>query len=150
MKTKRLARITEATIDPGEVLSLVKDDSAGGIAMFIGTIRNRNEGKSVDRIEYEVYKKMAEKRILEIEAKARKRWPVTKIFAVHRRGELEVGEVSVVVAVSSEHRADAFEACRYAIDAMKHSLPFWKKESSKGRTRWVKGTPIARRPLLRH
>jgi len=90
-----------------------------------------------------VYRGMAERRMQEIEDRVRKKWPVVKIAMVHRYGPLKVGEVSVAVAVSCEHRAEAFEACRYAIDTIKGTLPMWKKERLRGGTQvWVKGTPI--------
>lgn len=111
--------------------------------VFLGTVRNRGDGKKVVGLEYEVYAAMAEKRMREIEARARAKWPVRRIAMVHRYGALEVGEVSVAVAVSSEHRAEAFEACRYVIDAIKRTLPLWKKEKlAGGRGKWVKGSPI--------
>ncbi len=136
--------ITRRRIKPGDVLASVADDSAGGTVMFLGTVRNRSEGKKVVGLTYEVYREMAEKRIEQIEKTVRSRWPVVKIALVHRYGSLRVGEVSVVVAVSCEHRGEAFEACRYAIDEIKRSLPLWKKErSGTGAEKWVKGTPIA-------
>ena len=111
--------------------------------MFVGTIRNRSDGRAVTGLKYDVYKGMAEKRMHEVEERVRKRWPVEKVAMVHRYGELKVGEVSVVVAVASEHRADAFQACRYAIDTIKRSLPLWKKEKLKsGVESWVKGARI--------
>jgi len=86
---------------------------------------------------------MAEKRMQEIERSVRKRWPVIKVAMVHRYGDLKVGEVSVAVAVSCRHRGEAFEACRYAIEAIKGTLPMWKKERYAGGAQtWVKGTPI--------
>ena len=136
-------RITESPIDPAEVLASVHDPSAGGTVLFLGTIRNRNEGKVVRGLEYEVYKEMAEKRMLEIEKYVKKRWPVRKMAMVHRYGNLKVGEVSVAVAVSCEHRAQAFAACRYSIDTIKHTLPLWKREMLEGgKQSWVKGRPI--------
>ena len=97
----------------------------------------------MEELTYEVYRGMAERRMHEIEDMVRKKWPVLKIAMVHRYGHLKVGEVSVAVAVSCEHRAEAFEACRYAIDTIKGTLPMWKKERFKGGVQtWVKGTPI--------
>lgn len=111
--------------------------------IFLGTVRNRSEGRRVVGLEYDVYREMAESRMRRIEREVRKRWPVTKVSMVHRYGKLRVGEVSVAVAVSSEHRADAFAACRYAIDTIKSTLPLWKKEKPRrGRAEWVKGVPI--------
>jgi len=135
--------ITASVIDPAKVLRSVHDNSAGGTAMFVGTIRNRSEGKPVTGLRYDVYKPMAEKKMLEIESQVKARWPVRKISMVHRYGDLKVGEVSVAVAVSCDHRAEAFEACRFAIDSIKRTVPLWKKEMSRGgKGKWVKGTPI--------
>jgi len=140
---KEWTRITTLPIDPIKVLASVRDRSAGGTVVFVGTVRNRSEGRAVVGLEYEVYKAMAEKKMHEISQSARKRWPVKRISMVHRYGPLQVGEISVVVAVSCEHRAEAFEACRYAIDTIKRALPIWKKERFKvGRGEWVKGTLI--------
>jgi len=140
---KKVAKVTAEPIDPSEVLGAVRDDSAGGTVLFLGTIRSRSEGKAVEGLEYEVYKAMAEKRMAELEAAVLKRWPVKKIAMVHRYGRLEIGEVSVAVAVASEHRAEAFEACRFAIDTIKRTLPLWKKEKLKsGKEAWTKGEPI--------
>ena len=109
----------------------------------MGTIRRKSEGKFVEGLTYEVYREMAERKMAEIEDRVRKRWPVVKMAMAHRYGDLEVGEVSVAVAVSCRHRAEAFEACRYAIDTIKGTLPIWKKERFKGGSEtWVKGTPI--------
>jgi molybdopterin synthase catalytic subunit len=136
-------RITDSPIRPEKVLGLVRDDSAGGLVLFLGTVRNRNNGRAVTGLEYDVYREMAERRMIEIEERVRKKWPVKKIAMVHRYGSLDVGEISVAVAVSSEHRAEAFEACRYAIDTVKRTLPLWKKERLRGRkSEWVKGRPI--------
>ncbi len=140
----RSATIRKGSIDPVKLLASVEDDSAGGTVMFLGTVRRRSEGKPVKGLTYEVYSEMAEKRMAEIEAKVRKRWPVVKMAMVHRYGSLRVGDISVAVAVSCEHRAEAFEACRFAIDAIKGSLPLWKKEKfGTGKESWVKGSRIA-------
>jgi len=139
----KAVRITKSVIDPVRVLTSVSDREAGGVVLFVGTIRRSSGGKTVEGLTYEVYRKMAERKMLAIEETVRRRWPVVKIAMMHRYGDLRVGEVSVVVAVSCQHRAEAFEACRYAIDTIKGSLPMWKKERFKGGTRkWVKGTPI--------
>lgn len=139
----RSERITRRPVEIDRILDAVGDESAGGTVMFVGTIRNRSEGKGVRGLSYEVYKEMAERRMREIEAGVRKRWPVKRMAMVHRYGSLKVGDVSVAVAVSCEHRAEAFEACRYAIDAIKGTLPMWKKEKfASGIEVWVKGTRI--------
>jgi len=142
---KKLARITARPINHSEILRAVKDDAAGGTVLFLGTIRDRNEGKAVESLEYEVYKEMAEKRMAELETTVMKKWPIKKIAMVHRYGRLSIGEVSVAVAVSSEHRAEAFEAGKFAIDTIKRTLPLWKKEKLKsGKEAWTKGVPIRR------
>jgi molybdopterin synthase catalytic subunit len=138
-----VSRITPRPINPGKILASVGDEEAGGTVLFVGTIRRRSAGRRVRGLSYEVYKGMAEKRMREIESAVRKKWPVLKMAMVHRYGDLEVGEVSVVVAVSCQHRAEAFEACRYAIDTIKGTLPMWKKERfADGAQTWVKGVPI--------
>lgn len=137
------SRITRSAIDPMAVLAEVSHDSAGGTVLFLGTIRDRSEGRRVVGLEYQAYKQMAERRMREIEEEVRRRWSVRKVAMVHRYGHLKVGEVSVAVAMASEHRAEAFEACRFAIDAIKRSVPLWKKEMFKSGARvWVKGEPI--------
>jgi len=109
----------------------------------LGTVRNHSNGKGVKGIEYETYRTMAEKCLAEVEKEVKRRWPVKKVAMIHREGRLSVGEISVAVAVSSEHRAEAFEAARFAIDRIKTSAPIWKRELLRGgRKRWVDGVPI--------
>lgn len=140
---RNLSSITNKPIRVGEVLDSVRDDSAGGTVLFVGTIRNRSHGNAVTGLKYDVYKEMAEKKMAEIGEQVKERWPVKKIAMVHRYGDLEVGEVSVAVAVACEHRGDAFQACRYAINTIKGSLPLWKKEKLRGGVEtWVRGRTI--------
>lgn len=135
--------ISEHPIDVGSLLASVKDDSAGAIVLFLGMVRNHNDYNAVSAIYYEVYIRMAEEALAKIEVEAAKKWKLKKFAAVHRIGNLKIGEVSVAVAVSSEHRAEAFEAGRYAIDRIKSEVPIWKKETinSKGEI-WAQGTPM--------
>lgn len=136
-------RITEDPIDPLEVLAEVGGDRAGATSLFLGTVRDNSEAGDVDMILYEAYVPMAEKEMLEIEEEVRRRWPVIGVKLVHRVGRLRVGEVSVAVAVSTPHRADSFEACRHAIERIKHDVPIWKKERlANGREVWVEGRPL--------
>ena len=140
---RSLVRITAEPIQVEQVLKSVGNNSAGGTVLFLGTVRNRSNGRRVNGLTYEVYREMAEMRMREIEADAKRRWPVVRLAMVHRYGNLKVGEVSVAVAVSCEHRAEAFEAGRFAIDAIKRSLPLWKKEKFVGgKEAWVKGSLI--------
>ena len=136
--------ISEEPIDVEGLLANVKDDSAGASILFLGTVRNHNEGYDVSGIYYEAYIRMAEDAMSKIEAEVIKRWNLKKFAAVHRIGDLKIGEVSVAVAVSSEHRAEAFEAARYAIDQIKTEVPIWKKEviNNGKETRWAQGTPM--------
>lgn len=136
--------ISEDPIDVEGLLANVKDDSAGATILFLGTIRNHNEGYDVSAIYYEVYMRMAEEAMAKIEAEAIKRWNLKKFAAIHRIGNLKIGEVSVAIAVSSEHRAEAFEAARYAIDQIKSEVPIWKKEiiNNGKEARWAQGTPM--------
>ena len=129
--------ITREPIDLCKILVDAKDRSAGGTVLFIGSVRDHNEKGSVSEIYYEAYKEMAEEKIAEIEDEVRKRWNVRKFVAIHRIGNLRVGEPSVAVAVSSEHRKEAFEACKYGIDEIKTRVPIWKKEVSASGTVWV-------------
>jgi molybdopterin synthase catalytic subunit len=134
--------LTRKRVDPSRAIREVEDPGAGGIVVFMGTIRNRSEFGRVDGLEYQAYRKMAEKRMKIIAAEVAKKWPVKRVSIYHREGRLRIGEVSVVVAVSSAHRAEAFEACRYAIDTIKTGLPLWKRERVSGTQRWVEGKPI--------
>jgi molybdopterin synthase catalytic subunit len=136
--------ISEHPIDIGMLLAKVKDDSAGATVLFLGTVRNHNDGNAVSAIYYEAYIRMAKEALAKIEAESVKRWNLKKFAAVHRTGNLKIGEVSVAIAVSSEHRAEAFEAGRYAIDQIKAEVPIWKKETTTGKGKvWTQGTPVA-------
>lgn len=104
------------------------DPRAGAIVTFVGTVRDHARGKRVRYLEYEAYAEAAIDTFAEIAAEIRQRWDVLGIAIAHRTGRLEIGEASVVIAVSSAHRAEAFEACRYAIERLKQIAPIWKKE----------------------
>ena len=125
------------------LLENVKDNAAGATVLFLGTVRDHNDDYDVSAIYYEAYIKMAQETMAKIEAEAIKRWNLKKFAAMHRIGNLKIGEVSVAIAVSSEHRAEAFEAGRYAIDRIKSEVPIWKKEirSDKGGV-WAEGTQV--------
>jgi len=135
--------ISKHPIDIEKLLSNVEDDSAGATVIFFGTVRDHNDSYRVSEIYYEAYIKMAEETMAKIEAESVEKWNLRKIATAHRIGNLKIGEVSVAIAVSSEHRAEAFEAGRYVIDRIKSEVPIWKKEiiSGKGGI-WAKGTPL--------
>lgn len=132
-----MIEITRAPIDVEAVLKSVEDPAAGGTALFVGTTRNHSDGRSVRALEYDAYIPMALKLMNRIAADVRIRWAIHKISIVHRIGRVEVGEASVAIAVSSSHRAEAFEGCRYAIDTLKSEVPIWKKEFLEDGEIWV-------------
>jgi molybdopterin synthase catalytic subunit len=134
-----MIKIVKEEIEIGKVLESVQDPSAGGIDIFIGTTRNHSSGKEVHSLEYQAYEPMALKLMNDIEEQIRRQWPVRKISLVHRIGKVAIGEASVVIAVSSVHRKEAFEACRYAIDTLKKTVPIWKKEIFADGEVWVGG-----------
>src|SRR5437867_4246753 len=126
---------------PGQVwdrlLGRVKHPQAGGIVLFLGTARDNDRGRHVKFIEYEAYQPMALKEMNRVVGEARRRWPLLGIAIVHRLGHLDVGDISVAIAVSSGHRKEAFEAGRYAIDTLKQTVPIWKKEVWEGGEAWI-------------
>ena len=133
-----MIRLTTDPIDYPALTEQVRRPGCGAVVTFLGTVRDLTGGRVTTALDYEAYPGMAEKKMAEIERDTRARWPVGEIAMVHRTGHLGVGEVSVAVAVSCPHRAEAFEACRYAIDRVKQVVPIWKKENwSDGRTEWV-------------
>jgi molybdopterin synthase catalytic subunit len=133
-----MIRLTHDSIDHFALTEQVRRPHCGGIVTFLGTVRDLTDGKVTTALDYEAYPGMAEKKLAEIETDVRQRWPVGDILMVHRLGRLEVGEVSVAVAVSCPHRAEAFEACRHAIDRLKELVPIWKRENwADGSTAWV-------------
>ena len=132
-----LSKITQEPIDMQELSDFVADPGAGAMATFVGMTRNTNEGRDVVRLEYECYPGMAEKEITKIGQQALARWPIAKIAMIHRIGRVDIGEASVAIAVSSGHRHAAFEACHYAINTLKETVPIWKKELYTGGELWI-------------
>ena len=131
-------RVVAAPLSPDAIASAVDDPGAGGIVIFSGVVRNETEGRSVKFLEYEAHAPMAEAKMREIGEGIRARWPgVRRVAMLHRVGRLEIGESSVLIAVSAAHRAEAFEACRHAIDALKRTVPVWKKEHFEDGEVWV-------------
>jgi molybdopterin synthase catalytic subunit len=132
-----LSKITSDTINMQELTDFVADPGAGAMATFVGTTRNTNEGREVIRLEYECYPGMAEKEMTKIGELALERWPILKIAMIHRLGRVDIGEASVAIAVSSSHRHAAFEACHYAINTLKDTVRFWKKDLYVGGDLWI-------------
>ena len=113
----------------------------GGIDVFIGTVRNLTKGKTVVRLEFEAYEKMAISEMRKLCEQAFEKWPAQRIAMHHRTGILQVGEVPVIIAVAAAHRDAAFEACRFLIDTLKKTVPIWKKEVFNDGEVWVSATP---------
>lgn len=138
-----MIKITYDPIDVSAITQSVSDDGSGATVLFLGTVRDHSDETSqVSEMYYEAYTEMAEAALKEIEDEATRRWRLKKFAAIHRVGTMRVGEVSVAIAVSAEHRNEAFDACRYAIDTIKKTVPLWKKEISGSGSRWVKGVKL--------
>ena len=135
----KLISITEKPIDVNKLFNFVNDQSSGASVLFTGTVRDHNEQDKVSKLHYEAYQEMAEKILQEIENEIHTKWKINKFIAIHRTGTLKVGEVSVAVSVSAEHRKEAFEACKFGIDSIKERAPIWKKEFSESKTEWLEG-----------
>jgi molybdopterin synthase catalytic subunit len=132
-----MTRLTRDPIDFAALTEAVRSPHCGAVALFLGTVRDLTGDAVTTALDYDAYPPMAEKKLAEIEAEVRRRWPVGDVAMVHRLGTLDPGDVSVAVAVSTPHRADAFAACRFAIDALKEQVPIWKRENfADGRTEW--------------
>ncbi len=133
-----MIEITAEPIDHAAVTERVRSERAGAVCSFLGTVREMTGDRRTLALDYEAYPVMAEKKMAELEAEARQRWPVIELALVHRVGHLELGDVSVVVAVSCPHRDQAFEVCRWLIDTLKEVVPIWKKELwADGSEEWV-------------
>lgn len=137
-----LCEITEESIRPEQVRALVEHASAGGIAVFIGTVRDHADGKQVARLDYEAHHALALQEMQRVLTSVADKYTGARIAAVHRVGSLKVGDVAVVVAASAAHREEAFAACRAAIEGIKASVPIWKKEwDREGQATWVNLDP---------
>ncbi len=133
-----MIRLTRAPIDYHALTEQVRRPDCGAVVLFLGTVRDLTGERVSVALDYEAYPAMAEKKLAEIEADMRRQWPIGDIIIEHRLGHLAVSDISVAVAVSCPHRAQAFEACRYAIDRLKELVPIWKKENwADGSTEWV-------------
>jgi molybdopterin synthase catalytic subunit len=119
----------------------VASPNVGGIALFVGTVRNQTKGKAVLRLEFEAYEPMAINEMKKIAQTAQDRWQTEHIAIHHRVGNLQIGEIAVIIAVATPHRKAAFEACQYAIDTLKETVPIWKKEIFEDGEVWVAAHP---------
>jgi molybdopterin synthase catalytic subunit len=133
-----MIELTSQPIDSAALLSRVSSPAAGAVVLFLGTTRQFTDGRETTALHYECYPEMTEAKLAELEAEARRRWPLVDCAIVHRLGKLELAEASVAVAVSSPHRGDAFEAGRWLIDTLKEVVPIWKQEHwADGSSEWV-------------
>ena len=133
--------IKKRKLNTQKCIEFVIDNEAGGIDVFIGTVRSRTKDKKVKYLFYETYNKMALLEMEKIAKYAIKKWELKKAIIHHREGKLAIGDTAVVIAVSSTHRKRAFEACRYIIDTLKKSVPIWKKEIYENGEEWVSAKP---------
>ena len=133
-------KVTTEVITGTEVREAVEGPDAGAVVVFLGTVRNNTHGRPVTCLEYEAYPPMAEKKMAEIAQEIAQKWGDSlRVAMVHRTGKLDIGEVSVAVAVAAPHRKDAFEACQYAMNRLKQIVPIWKREVwADGEAEWVK------------
>ena len=130
-------RLSDQPLDPGSVIREVADPRAGGIASFIGTTRVESRGRTVHYLDYEAYEGMAEQMMAELGEELKRKHELCEISISHRVGRVDIGEPSVVIAVSAPHRAAALAACKEAIDTLKETVPLWKKEVYEGGEEWI-------------
>jgi molybdopterin synthase catalytic subunit len=133
-----MIKLTFDEIDYHSLTESVRSDQSGAVVLFLGTVREMTHGRQTVALDYEAYPEMAEAKMAELVQNAREKWPIDKVGVVHRLGHLELGDISVAVAVSCPHRNQAFEAGRFLIDELKLVVPIWKKENwADGSTEWV-------------
>ncbi|MBI3073312.1 MAG: molybdenum cofactor biosynthesis protein MoaE [Deltaproteobacteria bacterium] len=132
-----VSRITSEEIHAEAVEREVAAAGLGAVVTFTGRVRDENEGHAVTRLDYEAYPEMAAAKLAEVVETVKARWPGVRVALRHRVGALAVGDVAVVIAVAAPHRREAFEACAFAIDHLKETVPIWKRETGPDGTHWV-------------
>ena len=137
-----LFEITEEPLDPQRLADHVRSDASGAVALFYGVVRDHNKGRKVLYLEYDAYPEMATKVMRQIAEEMKERSPIDDVAIQHRTGRLEIGETSLLIAVSSGHRKEAFEACHALVDRFKEVVPIWKKEVWEGGEEWVEGESV--------
>jgi len=138
-----LFKIVDAPIASDALYEEVLKDYNGAVVTFCGVVRDHSGETTTDFLVYDAYKKMAEKKMSEIGDQAKEKWNIEDVAILHRIGRLEIGEISVLIAVASPHRAEAFDACRFIIDKLKETVPIWKKEVGQNGEAWVEGPQAA-------
>lgn len=136
--------VTDRVLDAQSLIARVRQDEAGAVLIFLGVVRDNNLGSKVLWLEYDAYPEMAEKVMRGIAEEAMGRWPLTDIAIQHRTGRLEIGETSLLIAVSSPHRREGFEAGQWLVDRFKEIVPIWKKEVWEGGEEWIEGEMLPR------
>jgi molybdopterin synthase catalytic subunit len=131
--------VTSAPLDSESLVALVDTEGDGAVVSFAGLVRDHNQGRQVQFLEYEAYEPLAIRALQRIVDEARELWPGAHVAVHHRLGRLEIGEASIVIAAASPHRADAFAACRYTIERVKQIVPIWKREHFDGGDVWLEG-----------
>jgi molybdopterin synthase catalytic subunit len=132
-----MIQITHDALDPEAITASVQRDSNGAVVTFLGATRDSTGDRRVLYLEYEAYRPMADRQLARIAAEIREKWDIEDVAIAHRLGRLEIGDISLVVAVASPHRKETFEACAYSIDRIKQIVPIWKKEFFEGGEVWV-------------
>jgi len=136
-----LVALREEPLDPTAIAERIRGTGEGAAVVFEGIVRSHSRGKQVRALVYEAYGSMAQKQMELLADEARRRWPILDLAIVHRTGTLQVGEVSVVIAVAASHRGEAFDACEWLIDELKHTVPIWKKEVYTEGEAWIDDRP---------
>jgi molybdopterin synthase catalytic subunit len=134
---KRLIEVREAPLSVDQCLAAVQRPDAGGVTLFLGTVRDHNDGQAVTLLEYQAYASMAEKELAAIADEIEREYPGTRLACQHRVGRLEVGDIAVICAASAAHRGETFGACQALIDRIKARVPIWKREHGQSGPHWL-------------
>jgi len=136
-----IVTLRDVPLDATAIGEGIRSDADGALVVFQGIVRSHSRGKQVRALVYEAYGSMATKQMEHLADEARRRWPILDLAIVHRTGTLQVGEISVVIAVAASHRGEAFDACEWLIDELKHTVPIWKKEVYTEGEAWIDDRP---------
>ena len=136
-------QLTRDPLVADTLVEAVRTDASGAVVLFYGVVRNHNEGRAVLYLEYDAYPELAEKQLRAVAEEIRAGYRIDDIAIAHRIGRVDIGEASLLVAVASAHRAEAFDACHAAVDRIKQTAPIWKKEFWAGGGVWLDGTPVS-------
>lgn len=140
-KEQTAIKLLDTPLSVAECSAWVEDGSTGGTVLFVGTVRDNTKGREVIRLEFEAYEPMAISEMRKIAERAARQWPVKRIAIHHRVGNLGIGDIAVIIGVSTPHRGEAFAACQFAIDTLKQTVPIWKKEIFADGEVWVAAHP---------